>query len=677
MPLRPSTASIIGGQPAPISETPYAATISLVDAQSKQAFCSGTLIASHIVLTAAHCIEKRAQANTLILFGPSAWSQERELRPIVNWSMYRPEGSKFSPNFDIAWIQFSGDAPAGVEPIEILRRESQLPEQSEMLLVGYGRTKTSCSSSDSACNGARRQTITRLKEKIHNARFKHLLLLESANGTGVCNGDSGGPAFLRKTGRWYLVGVTNGMDIVLNPRAYKTGSASCEAGSSFHTFAGAYVSWIESGTAISLPHSNDNPGRDPVEEALDAELPQDILGWCSFQNGNHEAWFTTQALLYRVIPFTPEIPKEDYRALVDCQTLANGESLSSLMARQDTLSLSGLGIDWGSVTGSDQQISDLRPLASLSNLKELSLHGHKIVDFTPLNRFAQLERLKIQKNHDFKSQKPVPVNLLAIEGLDSLQALDLSGNGEALHVSELEQLRLPKLRKLNLNHNLLKSLPDLSHFPALEEISLYGNQIKDISPLSKLSNLKMIDIRDNAVEDLTPLKTLRTLARIKARLNPIDPSLACQVLTHISAGAICETDPPQPKNFQEWCAWGDGLTAFDDWPARNTLKALFNFAGLSWIGKDCLKAESAMSSIESLDLSFPTLNKNGFARLRDIAPLATLKGLRSLDLRGNEIRSIESLGSLPALETVYLEGNPLQSTLCPLPREEGCIFHGT
>ncbi|HYX31518.1 MAG TPA: hypothetical protein VE954_00300 [Oligoflexus sp.] len=188
----------------------------------------------------------------------------------------------------------------------------------------------------------------------------------------------------------------------------------------------------------------------------------------------------------------------------------------------------------------------------------------------------------------------------------------------------------------------------------------------------------MIDIRDNVVEDLTPLKNLGTLARIKARLNPIDPNLACQALTHISAGAICETDPPQPKNFQEWCTWGDGLTAFDDCPARDTLKALFNFAGLSWIGKDCLKAESALSSMESLDLSFPTLNKNGFPRLRDIAPLATLKRLLSLDLRGNEIRrSIESLGSLPALETVYLEGNSLQSMLCPLPREEGCIFHGT
>jgi len=104
-------------------------------------------------------------------------------------------------------------------------------------------------------------------------------------------------------------------------------------------------------------------------------------------------------------------------------------------------------------------ISDISPLAGLTNLKELNLWANKISDLTPLAGFTNLRNLELVDNK----------------------------------ISDLTPLvGLTNLKILHLSKNNISDLTPLAGLINLEVLSSRNNNISDLSPLAGLTNLKQL-----------------------------------------------------------------------------------------------------------------------------------------------------------------------------------------
>ena len=111
-------------------------------------------------------------------------------------------------------------------------------------------------------------------------------------------------------------------------------------------------------------------------------------------------------------------------------------------------------------------ISDLTPLAELTNLTVLSLSFNNISDLSP---FA---------------------------GLTNLVDLSLYGN----NITDLSPLAgLTNLVDLHLDYNNISDLSPLARLTNLEGLTLTANNISDITPLSGLSNLTVVYLVQNPI----------------------------------------------------------------------------------------------------------------------------------------------------------------------------------
>ncbi len=118
--------------------------------------CTGVLVAPRRVVTAGHCLLNRAQqflppSSLHVLFGYDR-GDYREHRTVASLTVggpfdpgHRPEGLAR----DWAVLTLSGDAPAGVEPLPLVRVP---PEPgTPLMLGGYSQDKAQIITADTAC----------------------------------------------------------------------------------------------------------------------------------------------------------------------------------------------------------------------------------------------------------------------------------------------------------------------------------------------------------------------------------------------------------------------------------------------------------------------------------------------------------------------------------------------
>jgi internalin A len=145
-------------------------------------------------------------------------------------------------------------------------------------------------------------------------------------------------------------------------------------------------------------------------------------------------------------------------------------------------------------------VSDLKPLASLTNLTELSLFNNNITDLKPLAGLHNLTKLELEQN-EVKDIQP-------LSELNNLTFLMLSNN----KISDLTPLSgLSNLQKLYLDFNKVSKIEHLSSLSNLKELYLNFNEISDVSPLSNLSNLQYIYLQGNQINDVKPLSSFDEL----------------------------------------------------------------------------------------------------------------------------------------------------------------------
>ncbi|MCH9688192.1 MAG: trypsin-like serine protease [Deltaproteobacteria bacterium] len=200
--------------------------------------CTGTLVHPEVIVFASHCLfSSGGTGPDFATFGENIYSPQRTVA-IDSCTMFPgwiPEPSSFGD--DIAFCLLSEpmlDIP--IVPILMGCETEMLVPGAPVTLVGYGVTN------DDGF-GRKHEVTTQVNG------FDGPELEVGGNGTGACNGDSGGPAYIQlPDGSWRVFGVTS------------RGTASNCAFPSIYGLIHSHTQWIENETAIDITPCHDADG---------------------------------------------------------------------------------------------------------------------------------------------------------------------------------------------------------------------------------------------------------------------------------------------------------------------------------------------------------------------------------------------------------------------------------
>ncbi len=227
---------IVGGKRVLQTDADSAAVAMIYSQFEKDsAICTATLIGPKVLLTAAHCI--KASANKTLVIFHSAISCEsgfditknskRVSKMIVNTG-YIPSSKTKEGSNDIALVFLEESAPENY-PIYKIADPMEVKE-SKLYFYGYGVT----GSNDGGSGILRKTSFS--NENFHVDKDNNKIRVKQNNGTGICYGDSGGPALVNINGEAQILGVNS---FVQGPD-----DDSC-SGTATLTLAHSYKVWIQ------------------------------------------------------------------------------------------------------------------------------------------------------------------------------------------------------------------------------------------------------------------------------------------------------------------------------------------------------------------------------------------------------------------------------------------------
>ncbi|HOX47464.1 MAG TPA: trypsin-like serine protease [Myxococcota bacterium] len=192
----------------------HTAVVAITNGSGTGYYCSGTLIAPDVVLTAAHCLQGETAAGTDIFFGANA---------------YQPAGGQYRsvsdlephPQYDgwlndIALIRMSSAAPAGIAPIlalpEALGLTSADNNTTTVDFSGFGLTENDTDGVKLHVDGTIALVCAGPADCTYSGNdvvAMSFAYSQAGSIGGPCSGDSGGPAFVVRDGVEYVAGVTS------------------------------------------------------------------------------------------------------------------------------------------------------------------------------------------------------------------------------------------------------------------------------------------------------------------------------------------------------------------------------------------------------------------------------------------------------------------------------------
>ncbi len=237
--------------------------------------CTGSLVDSNIILTAAHCVDEAKEIEDVEI-----WFSPQPVCDLENKSVDRKkadevivhrgyQGSSRRIQDDLALVRISGAAPSGKRTMKLAKEFLKMSPRSEIYVAGYGKTKEY----DVEDKNDPLLRYTKVKpldtERGSNDESSSVLFLDQSGGSSVCAGDSGGPAMMRDPkGILRQIGVAS---YVFNPA---DPDAACSYGVAY-TSVTKYKDWIQTvykTLANQYTLGKTNPSA-PFEELPRAELP--------------------------------------------------------------------------------------------------------------------------------------------------------------------------------------------------------------------------------------------------------------------------------------------------------------------------------------------------------------------------------------------------------------------
>jgi cell wall assembly regulator SMI1 len=152
----------------------------------------------------------------------------------------------------------------------------------------------------------------------------------------------------------------------------------------------------------------------------------------------------------------------------------------------------------------DEEITDLSPLSTFKNIRELCLLRQSIQDISPILTLVDLKKLSL-------AQMPTITDISPLAALPALQELSLYKAG----VSDIQSLpQFPALKRVGLEGLQLDSLEPLSQCKKLQELSLSDIPESAYEVLSRLKNMKQLEI-EGTVRNIDFLANMKKLVSLK------------------------------------------------------------------------------------------------------------------------------------------------------------------
>ena len=318
------------------------------------------------------------------------------------------------------------------------------------------------------------------------------------------------------------------------------------------------------------------------------------------------------------------ITSEDIEKLINLN--ARSREIQDLTGLQFAINLQRLDLE-----GESNQISDISPIAGLTNLRFLRLAKNPISDISPVRGLTNLEELWLNDTS--------VSDLSPLAGLSNLKDLRISRT----NVPDLSQVAgLISLEHLNFSNYYISDLSPLAGLINLKRVSQWANPISDLSPLAGLTKLEVIDFCGGYISDLTPLAGLaglKELYLIVADISDISPIAGLTGLERLNF---------EDNNISDISALA-GLTQLEWLNLRdNDISTLSPLAGLT--------------QLEWLDASINQIS--------DVSPILGLTNLTWLNVARNQIADLAPLQVLREKITLIWLGNPA------IPKEGGPKIEG-
>lgn len=220
----------------------------------------------------------------------------------------------------------------------------------------------------------------------------------------------------------------------------------------------------------------------------------------------------------------------DWNELTDLSPLSSLTELTkiSFSGNQvtDLLPLASLK-NLNNITAINNNIATLEPLANLSNIQYICLDGNKLSSIQEISNWVNLRDMSFANN--------VIEQIPNLELLQSLETVNLSGN----KIKSLVGLpNIESLTKLEIDNNGLTSLEGIENLSNLQILSCSNNQLSDITPITKIKTLENLNLNANLISDINGLESNTNLQYLYVDNNNILDFAVLEKLENLSKYTI-------------------------------------------------------------------------------------------------------------------------------------------
>jgi secreted trypsin-like serine protease len=196
-------AAMVGGGGAAV-ESISRAVVTIIG--SRGSFCTGSLIAPDLVLTAAHCVLPGADYK-VILPGETPL-RLLEVRRVASHPQFNVQNIlAHRASADVALLQLAAALPASKAPAPLGAPAIPIAVGARFTVAGVGVTRRGDGKSGGAIRAA--DLAVTGKPGTLQIRLADPLVNNTSDGLGACTGDSGAPAFEMQAGRAVIVGLVS------------------------------------------------------------------------------------------------------------------------------------------------------------------------------------------------------------------------------------------------------------------------------------------------------------------------------------------------------------------------------------------------------------------------------------------------------------------------------------